>query len=89
MPWGQFNSPRIRQRPAHALLGFEKRDLIPNKALIWNNAAALAEREPNTCLVLLAEWRSMARGNDNMRLLVVEARWRSSSAPSSSQIPSH
>ena len=70
---GPIQFPEDPSKRLRTLLGFEKRDLIPNKALIWNNAAAFAEREPNTFAWFLAEWRSMARGNDNMRLLVVEA----------------
>lgn len=70
---GPIQFPEDPAERLRTLLGFEQRDLVPHKALIWNHAAAFAEHEPNTFAWFLAEWRSMARHNDNMRLLVVEA----------------
>lgn len=70
---GPIQFPEDPSKRLRTLLGFEQRDLVPHKALIWNHAAAFAEHEPNTFAWFLAEWRSMARHNDNMRLLVVEA----------------
>jgi hypothetical protein len=62
--------PRARLR---ALLGFEARDNVRNKAVFWHDAHVLAGNDPATFAWFLGEWRRMAAKRTTVRLLFVDA----------------
>lgn len=62
--------PRARLR---ALLGFETRDNVPNKAVFWRDAHVLAGNDPATFAWFVGEWRRMAAQRATVRLLFVDA----------------